>query len=103
MKFDTLRAISTCYSQFHREKSSFLERSHSPLSNNVSNFLFHLGANLKIIQKAAFAMANAPCSFILKDRDIVALNQSKRLIFTSTTILQGNIRDGVQNDPKGLI
>jgi hypothetical protein len=40
MKFDTLRIILTCYCQFHKVKSGFLERSHSLLSNNVSNFLF---------------------------------------------------------------
>jgi hypothetical protein len=43
MKFDALRVILTCYCycQFHKVKSGFLERSCSPLSNNVSNFLFH--------------------------------------------------------------
>ncbi len=69
-------AISTYYSQFHQAKSSFLEWSCSPLSNDVSNFLFHFGANLEIIQKAAIAVANAPCSFILQD--IVALNHSAK-------------------------
>jgi hypothetical protein len=76
MKVDTLRAILTYYSQFYQAKSSFLERSRSPFSNNESNFLFHFGANPTIIQKTANAVANALCSFILQD--IVVLNQSAK-------------------------
>ncbi len=85
----------TCYSQFCQAKSSFLERSHSPLSINVSNFLFHFAANLKTIQKATV--------LIHFTRYCSTYPQCKRLLFSSTIISQGNIRDGVQNDPKGLI
>jgi hypothetical protein len=46
-----LRAILICYSQFHQAKRYFFERSCSPLSINVSNFLFHISANLKKIRK----------------------------------------------------
>ncbi len=68
-------------------------------------YLFFFGANLKLIQKAAIAVANALCSFILQDIKHCSQPQRKRLLyivlFSSTIISQGNIRDGAQNDPRG--